>query len=202
VQGILAGGEQALTRSIEGAEDNAEDGKRDLESAGLTAQDAVVGIAASGYTPYVLGALRYANAIGALTIGVACNAPSDVLELAHIKIGVPVGPEIITGSTRLKSGTAQKLVLNMLSTGTMVRLGKVYGNLMVDVKVVNRKLAERARRIVSKITGVTHEEAGRLLDQTGNEVKTAVVVHVRQVTPDEARSLLAAAQGRLRDVIG
>lgn len=201
VVGIVAGGSAALTQSIEGAEDKPELGQADLEAIDLQAIDAVVGIAASGRTPYVTGALEYANQLGATTIGIACNVPSKVLETAQIAIGVSPGPEVITGSTRLKSGTAQKLVLNMLSTASMVRLGKVYGNLMVDVQVRNEKLADRARRIVSQIAEISHEEAGNFLAQANNEVKTAVVMCRRKVSAEEARQLLTEADGYLRTVI-
>lgn len=201
VIGIIAGGPTALMNAVEGAEDRAEEGKRDLQAVSLSEHDVVVGIAASGRTPYVLGAVDYAHEVGASTIGIACNDPSSLLEKTRIRIGLPVGPEIITGSTRLKAGTAQKLVLNMLSTGAMVKLGKVYDNLMVDVKVTNEKLADRARRIVSEIAGVDYDEAGRLLGATGNDVKAAIVVSKRGVGVEEARQLLARANGHLRQVI-
>jgi N-acetylmuramic acid 6-phosphate etherase len=201
VQGIIAGGEKALVTSIEGAEDEPETGRADLLARGLWERDAVVGIAASGRTPYVLGAIEAANEIGAVTVGIACNVPSPLLEKVKISIGVPVGAEVIAGSTRLKAGTAQKMILNMISTATMIRLGKVYGNLMVDVKVTNSKLADRARRIVAQVAGIGEADAARLLEESNNEVKTAIVVHRRQVTPDEARRLLKEANGRLRAVI-
>lgn len=201
VQGIIAGGEEALVHPIEGAEDDKNAARAELLARGLWERDAVVGIAASGRTPYVLGALEIANEIGSLTVGVACNVPSPVLEIAQIAIGVPVGPEVIAGSTRLKAGTAQKMVLNMLSTATMIKLGKVYGNLMVDVKVTNVKLRERARRLVATIAEVSEDEAAKLLEQAHNEVKTAIVVQRRSVTPEEARKLLKQAGGRLREVL-
>ncbi|MBI1257927.1 MAG: N-acetylmuramic acid 6-phosphate etherase [Chloroflexi bacterium] len=207
VVGLIAGGERALTHSIEGAEDDPAAGRADLLVLNLNANDSIVGIAASGRTPYVLGALALAQDTGALTVGLACNVPSPVLDAAQVAIGVPVGPEVITGSTRMKSGTAQKLVLNMLSTGTMVKLGKVYGNLMVDVRPSNVKLVDRASRIISQIAGVDYEEARRLLDASGSaetsfgEVKTAIVMGRRSVNADEARRLLHEAHGRLRAVI-
>jgi N-acetylmuramic acid 6-phosphate etherase len=201
VIGIIAGGNTALTNAVEGAEDRTQDGQRDLQAVSLTERDVVVGIAASGRTPYVLGAIAYANELGAGTIGIACNEPSPLLDSTQIKIGLPVGPEVITGSTRLKAGTAQKMALNMLSTASMVKLGKVYDNLMVDVKVTNVKLADRAQRIVSEIAGVDYDKAGRLLQQTGNNVKAAIVVSKRQVTPEEAERLLSNAKGRLRQII-
>ena len=201
VVGLIAGGEKALTQAVEGAEDSPEMGRHDLLQLDLSELDTVVGIAASGRTPYVLGAVDAANEIGATTVGVACNVPSELLDRVQIKIGVAVGAEIITGSTRLKAGTAQKMVLNMLSTGSMVKLGKVYGNLMVDVKVTNAKLADRARRIVSQVVGVDIDEAARLLEQTNNEVKSAIVMGMQNVSVDEARSLLKKTEGRLQEVV-
>ena len=159
VQGIIAGGKEAIFRAIEGAEDSKQLAQADLKSKGLTENDTVVGLAASGRTPYVIGGLEYANEIGALTISVTCNANSKVSEVAKISISPVVGAEVVTGSTRLKSGTAQKLVLNMLSTGAMIKLGKVYGNLMVDVKSTNEKLTQRAKLIVCEATGLDIEEA-------------------------------------------
>ncbi|MEP7294403.1 MAG: N-acetylmuramic acid 6-phosphate etherase, partial [Chloroflexota bacterium] len=200
VVGLIAGGYGALVQSVEGAEDDAEAGRAELLALGLTADDSVVGIAASGRTPYVLGALAAANELGALTVGVSCNLPAAVLDAAQIAIGVPVGAEVITGSTRMKAGTAQKLVLNMLSTATMIRLGKVYGNLMVDMRPTNEKLIDRARRIIAQIAGVEYDEAARLLDASG-DLKTAIVMARRGVSADQARVLLDTAQGRLRDVI-
>lgn len=201
VIGLMAGGYGALVHSVEGAEDDADAGRADLLALKLTADDAVVGIAASGRTPYVLGALAYAGEIGALTVGIACNVPAAVLDAAQIGIGVPVGPEVITGSTRMKAGTAQKLVTNMLSTATMVKLGKVYGNLMVDMRPTNIKLVDRARRMIVLIAGVEYDEAARLLDASENEVKTAIVMARRGVDAANARELLQAAGGRLRAVI-
>lgn len=202
VIGLIAGGETALVNAVESAEDRAQDGRRDLQALSLTERDVVVGIAASGRTPYVLGSVEYANEIGAGTIGIACNEPSPLLDQTQIKIGLPVGPEVVTGSTRLKAGTAQKMALNMLSTASMVKLGKVYDNLMVDLKVTNAKLTDRACRIVSEIAAVDYDEAARLLQQTHNNVKTAIVVSKRRVTPEEAERLLLNAKGHLRQVIG
>ncbi len=201
VIGLIAGGLGAMTNSVEGAEDNREAGRSDLLALNLTANDAVVGIAASGRTPYVLGALEAAQEIGAITIGVSCNAPAPLLDAAEIGIGVPVGPEAITGSTRMKAGTAQKLVLNMISTGVMVKLGKVYGNLMVDVRPTNSKLVDRARRIIAQVTGIQYDTAALLLEESGNQVKTAIVMAQKGVSADEARRLISAAGGRLREVI-
>lgn len=202
VRGLIAGGEKAIVTAVEGAEDHPEHGKRDLIDLDLTSNDVVCGIAASGRTPYVIGALEYAKIIDAKTIAIACNVPSVILEIADIAIGVEVGPEIITGSTRMKSGTAQKMVLNMLSTGTMIKLGKVYGNLMVDVKVTNQKLADRARRLVMHLTDVDETTAQALLDQANNEVKTAVVMHKQTISAEGARKRLADVDGLLGQVIG
>ena len=202
VQGVIAGGTDALTQSIEGAEDRPDDAREDLMARGLTGVDVVCGIAASGQTPYVVGGLQVAKALGAKTIAIACNARSAIGELADISISVVVGPEIIAGSTRMKAGTAQKIVMNMLSTAAMIRLGKVYGNLMVDVKVSNQKLADRACRLIMRLTGVDCERARALLAGANNDVKTAAVMARLDVEYEEARELLAQANGKLRAVIG
>lgn len=202
VQGLIAGGADALTNSIEGAEDKPCGARDDLAARGLTSDDVLCGIAASGRTPYVIGGLEYATGLGAKTIAIACNADSPIGAIADVSICVDVGPEIIAGSTRMKAGTAQKLILNMLSTAAMIRLGKVYGNLMVDVKVSNQKLAERARRLVMRLTGVDDDGARELLARAHSEVKPAVVMSRLAVDVDEARRLLAEADGRLRAVIG
>ena len=196
--GLIAGGVQALTRSVEGAEDSAEQGRDDLLSHDFGPGDVLVGIAASGGTPYVIGGLDYARQVGAPTIAVVCNPGSKVAAAADIAIEVVTGPEILTGSTRLKAGTAQKLVLNMLSTGAMVQLGKVYGNLMVDVQPTNAKLRERAVRIVDDITGVGRAEAEKLLAAAGWRVKTAVVMGLAGVDADAAETRLEKAQGHVR----
>lgn len=201
VIGIIAGGMHALTEAVEGAEDNESAGEADLRKANLLARDVVVGIAASGRTPYVLGALAYARQVGCVTVSVSCNAPAPILEAADIAIPAPVGPEVLTGSTRLKAGTAQKLILNMLSTGAFVRSGKVYGNLMVDVQVTNAKLLDRAQRIVQSLTDLDANSAARLLAQAGNSAKTAIVMARRGVDAPQARALLAEADGHLRSVI-
>jgi N-acetylmuramic acid 6-phosphate etherase len=202
VQGILAGGEAAFIRSVENIEDISEAGEADLRAVNLTAQDVVVGIAASGRTPYVLGALAYARSIGAYTVGISCNIPAPVLENVDTAIPIPIGSEVIAGSTRLKSGTAQKMVLNMLSTATMIKLGKVYGNLMVDVKITNEKLGKRARNILMHLTAIDENQAEALLQAADGNVKTAVVMQKRSVTVEEARRLLNEAQGHLNKVIG
>ena len=201
VQGVIAGGDRALRHPIEKAEDDPEQGRRDLEQRGFSAGDALVGIAASGRTPYVLGALAYARSLGALTIGLSCTANSLVAQAAEIPISPTPGPEVITGSTRMRAGTATKLVLNMLSTGVMIRLGFVYGNLMVNVQPTNAKLEDRACRIIATITGVPLEEASRLLAEAGS-VRTAVMMQKRKLTRGEAEASLAVAKGRLRVALG
>ncbi|HEY3282436.1 MAG TPA: N-acetylmuramic acid 6-phosphate etherase [Armatimonadota bacterium] len=195
VQGIIAGGDGALRRSIEGAEDDPEAGARDLKARGVGPADAVVGISASGSTPYVLGGLRAARELGAATIGLTNNRPSEMEGVAEHTIAVVTGPELISGSTRLKAGTAQKLVLNMLSTLTMVKLGRTYGNLMVDVRATNVKLRDRARRLVIAATGCDDAQADEALHSCSWEVKQAIVVLLARVGPDEARTLLERASG-------
>ena len=201
VQGIIAGGATAVTQAVEGAEDDWEQARHDLAERGLTSADIVCGIAASGRTPYVVAALQFAGEHGARTIAIACNHASAIAEQAEISISVELGAEVIAGSTRMKAGTAQKMILNMLSTGTMIRLGKVYGNLMIDVRVTNRKLAERAVRLVQRLTGVDEATARQLLAQSDNDVKAAVVMQRLSVTFAEATRLLNAAAGQLRSVI-
>jgi N-acetylmuramic acid 6-phosphate etherase len=202
VVGIIAGGPAALTRAVEGAEDHPEFAERDLEALGLTARDVVVGIATSGRTPYVLGAVAHAKRRGAPTIGVSCNPDSELSKAADLAITPVVGPEILSGSTRLKAGTATKLVLNVLSTGAMVRLGKTYGNLMVDLRATNSKLRARTNRIVRILTGLSVEAADSLLRRCDGELKTALVAHLAGVEPEEARSRLGVAGGRVRDALG
>jgi len=201
VQGLIAGGDRALRHSIERAEDDPEQGKEDLRDREFRSEDALVGIAASGRTPYVLGGLEYARQVGALTIGLSCTANSQVAQAAEIAITPVPGPEILTGSTRMRAGTATKLVLNMISTGVMIRLGYVYGNLMVNVQPTNGKLTDRARRIVASITGVSYEEASALLAEAG-AVRTAVVMHKCKLSKAGADGRLAAARGRLRVALG
>ena len=201
VVGLIAGGREALQTAIEGAEDSPAAGRADLEAIGLDPDDAVVGIAASGRTPYVLGALDHARSRGAAAIGVTCNDNAAIAEHADPCITLLVGPEVLSGSTRMKAGTATKMVLNMLSTGAMVRLGKTYGNLMVDVQATNEKLVERSIRIVCTVTGCTREQASGALTGCGGEVKTAIVLIELGVTADEARHALAAAAGHLGAVL-
>jgi N-acetylmuramic acid 6-phosphate etherase len=198
---LIAGGNAAVIGSVEGAEDSAEQGRADLEAHAFSAADVLIGIAASGRTPYVIGGLNYAAEIGAPTIAVVCNPASPVAAAAQIPIEIVTGPEILTGSTRLKAGSAQKMVLNMLSTGAMVQLGKVYGNLMVDVQPTNEKLHDRAMRIVDAITRVGRAEAQNLLEASGWTVKTAVVMGLARVDADEARRRLDASGGRVREAI-
>lgn len=201
VVGLIAGGPSALTSAIEGAEDRAEQGRADLENISLTARDIVMGIAASGRTPYVLGGLQFAREIGATTIGFACNDDSALIPLSDIMIAPVVGPEVITGSTRLKAGTATKMVLNMLTTGAMVRIGKTFGNLMVDLTASNEKLRDRSQRIVSDLTGLSSETAQKLLSECSHQVKTAIVVHHRKLTPEAAREQLKQCNGHLRNAL-
>ena len=197
VQAVIAGGAAALTRSIEGAEDDRAGSRAELARRGLSKGDALVGIAASGRTPYTIGAVKYARERGALCIGIACNEPTPLLEASEIAIAALVGPEVIAGSTRLKAGSAQKLILNMLSTVTMVRLGKVYGNRMVDVRVTNAKLARRALAMTMEILDIEEVAAAKLLADAQQNVKTAVVMARRSVEYEEARILLLASDGFL-----
>lgn len=201
VVGLIAGGPAALTRAIEGAEDRPELAVTDLEGIGFGAADVLVGIATSGRTPYVLGGVAHARGRGGFTIGLACSPDSQLAAAVDLAIVPVVGPEVIAGSTRLKAGTATKLVLNMLSTGAMIRLGKTYGNLMVDLRATNSKLLDRSRRIASRLTGLDEAAATDLLLRHGGELKTAIVAARRGVSTDEARRLLAAAAGQLRGAI-
>jgi len=201
VVGVIAGGPAALTRAIEGAEDDAEQGTRDLEALAVNSRDAVVGIATSGRTPYVLGAVAYARRQGAFTLGITCNTDAELNPLVDLPIVPVVGPEVLSGSTRLKAGTATKLVLNTLSTGAMVLLGKTYSNLMVDLRASNSKLRARTNRIVRILTGLSIEAAEALLCRCGGELKTALMVHLGGMEPEEARSRLAAAGGQVRKAL-
>ena len=202
VQGIMAGGERALVRASETSEDDPAAGARDLTARGFTAQDVLVGLAASGRTPYVLGAVAEARRMGAVTIGICCTPDAELSRAVDYPIAPLVGPEIVAGSTRMKAGTAQKLVLNMLSTETFIRLGYVYGNLMVNVQPTNHKLVERARRIIAQAAGVSHERAGELLGAAGNRVRTAIVMGKAGVSREEAERRLAAAGGRVARALG
>lgn len=198
VQGLIAGGDKAFVKAVEGAEDSQELGRQDLERIQLTANDTVVGIAASGRTPYVIGAFNYANEIGATVVAIANNKDSEVGKYASICIELVNGPEVLTGSTRLKSGTSQKMALNIISTGAMVRSGKVYQNLMVDVQQTNQKLQVRAQNIVMEATGVSREEAIETLEKANGHVKLAIVMILAQVDALTATQKLDAANGHVR----
>lgn len=197
VIGVIAGGRGAMFHSVEGAEDNPDWGAADIVQLNVQATDAVVGIAASGRTPYVLGALEQARALGALTVSLACVFPAPIHNGVDFYIAPLTGPEVIEGSTRMKAGTATKLVLNMISTTVMIKLGKTYGNLMVDLQPTNQKLRERARRIVERMTGMSAADAEQLLERAG-DVKTALVMHHKQLSPAQAREQLAMAHGSVR----
>ena len=201
VIGLIAGGEGALVKSVEGAEDSRALGEADLRAHDFGRQDMLIGVAASGRTPYVLAGLDYANHLGAVTGCVVCNPASPIAAAAQLPIEVVTGPEVLTGSTRLRAGTVTKLVLNMLSTGAMVKLGKVYENLMVDVQPTNAKLRERATRIVAEITGVEAAAAEQLLAAANWQVKTAVVMGLAGVDATEATARLVTSQGRVREAI-
>jgi len=199
VQGLIAGGSEALFKAVEGAEDNEEEGKLDLQKISFNKKDVLVGIAASGRTPYVIGAMKYVNSIEGHTISVTCNIESEMNQISKIAITPVVGSEVITGSTRMKAGTAQKLVLNMLSTGVMIKLGKVYDNLMVDVKATNLKLIERCKRIVIEATGVSREKAEKYLAETDYDVKLTIFLILSKISSiEEAREILEDNHGYIR----
>lgn len=197
VRGIIAGGEAALSRATESSEDDADAGAQDLLAAGFAAGDVLVGIAASGRTPYVLGAIAKARELGAATCGISCTPDSALSRAVEFPMEPVVGPEILTGSTRLRAGTATKLVLNMISTAVMTRLGYVYGNLMVNVQPTNHKLEDRARRIIQQTTGVDYKRASVLLESAGRSVRVAIVMEKRNVDRMEAERLLSKAHGRI-----
>lgn len=202
VVGLIAGGRDALTRAIEGAEDSLSAAEQDLHGIQFCAADCLVGIATSGRTPYVIGGVRAARALGAKTIGLACNAGSELAAIVDVMIAPIVGPEVISGSTRMKAGTATKMVLNMLTTGAMVQLGKTYGHYMVDLRASNYKLIARSRRIVAALTDLDEAAAECLLKECDGEVKTAIVVRRCNVDAASARMMLRKAGGQLRQVIG
>ncbi len=202
VQALLAGGRRAITEAVEGAEDSARNGERELGAKKLTRNDVVVGIAASGTTPYVLGALKYARRRGAATVAVTSNLRMPVGRLANIVIAPEVGPEVLTGSTRLKAGTSQKMVLNMLSTAVMARLGRVYENLMIDVVITNEKVAERALRILAEASGKKVSAAGHALRAAGHDMRVALVMVKRGVGVKEAKKLIVGAGRDLRKALG
>lgn len=201
VVGIIAGGKVAMTEAIEGAEDDVEQGKQDVVDINLNENDVLVGIAASGRTPYVIGALEYANDINVPTVAIACTKDSEIGKVAKIAIEAVPGPEVLTGSTRLKAGTAQKMVLNMLSTISMVGIGKAYKNLMVDVQPTNEKLVSRAKGIVMKATDVTEEVASQKLDDSGGDVKTAILMILLDIDKDTARGKLNETKGHIRKAL-
>lgn len=201
VKGIIAGGKVALFHAVEGAEDDWEAGMSDLKNERVSKKDVVIGITASGRTPYVIGAVSYANSIGAKTISLTCNEKSELGEAAKISIETLVGPEVLTGSTRLKAASAHKMVLNMISTAVMIKLGKVYENLMVDLKASNYKLEERAKRIVSAITEVSEDQVDKVLLDANQDVKVAIVMVKADVNVDEAKRMLSEKGGLVRQAI-
>ncbi|MGD0648491.1 MAG: N-acetylmuramic acid 6-phosphate etherase [Acidobacteriaceae bacterium] len=201
IQGLIAGGDSALRVSSEHSEDSREEGARDLSAAGFVEGDTLVGIAASGRTPYVLGAMEYAKSLGALTVGLSCVPGSALAKAADIAITPATGPEVLTGSTRMKAGTATKMVLNMLSTGVMVRTGATFGNLMVNMRPSNAKLVDRAERIIGAAVGCDAETAARLLVSSGSDVKVAIVMGKMDVTREVAAERLAVARGILADAL-
>ena len=202
VRAVIAGGDAALRRSIEGAEDDTAAGVRELAASGVSRKDAVVGISASGRTPYVLSALAYARSLGATTCGISCTPESELSRIVEYPIELLTGPEIIAGSTRLRAGTATKLVLNMISTAVMMKLGYIYRGLMVNVQPTNRKLEDRALRIIAQITMVSMDRAAELLDLAGRSVPTAIVMEKKRVSRSEAESLLSQARGNLALALG
>jgi len=201
VQGFIAGGDTALRTAVEGAEDFPDDGRKLIDDIGVTTNDVVMGIATSGVTPYVLGALERGRELGAATIFFTCTDRSHIDIKVDVLISVPVGPEVITGSTRMKSGTATKMVLNMITTTAMIKRGKVYENLMVDLKATNNKLEDRARRIISTITLCSYEEATELLAQADNYVKVALVMHKSHAAAEQSRLYLDRFHGNVRQAI-
>lgn len=201
VVGLIAGGEKAFVRAVEGAEDSLELCEEELKKIGLNKNDIAIGIAASGRTPYVIGGLRYARSLGCKTVAIACNKGSEVGKEAELAIEPSCGPEVLTGSTRLKAGTAQKMILNMISTGSMVGVGKAYQNLMVDVQQTNKKLVVRAQNITMAATGCTREEAARALEQADGNAKLAIVMLLTQMPVEEAKTKLEAAHGHVRGAL-
>lgn len=191
VQGILAGGPQACYRATEVTEDDPQSAARDVRRAGVSAADILVGLAASGNTPYTLEAVRCARSIGAVTVGISCNLSAELSRQVDVAIEVDTGPEVIAGSTRMKAGTAQKMIVNMISTGVMIRLGHVYSNLMVNVQLTNAKLKERGTRILQEVTGVSYASAAAALQDAG-DVKTAILMLRKGCSPEEAREILAS----------
>lgn len=201
VVGLIAGGHTAILQAVENAEDNREQGAQDLKDIHFSRHDVLVGIAASGRTPYVLGALAYANELGATTVSLTCNPGSAMSQVAAIALTPVVGPEVVTGSSRMKAGTAQKLVLNMLTTGSMIRSGKVYGNLMVDVEATNQKLVQRQVNIVMQATDCDDATASAALTACGGHCKTAILMVLADMAADEAKALLSQHQGFIRQAL-
>ena len=201
VQGIIAGGEGAFVKAVEGAEDSKDLAEKELKKLNIGKNDTIAGIAASGRTPYVIGGLEYARRVGADTVSISCNKNAEISKYADAAIEVDCGPEVLTGSTRLKAGSAQKMILNMISTASMVGVGKVYGNLMVDVRATNEKLVERAKRIVMEATGASYEEAERTLVSAEWHVKTAIVMILAGCEYEEAVHRLEKADGFVREAI-
>lgn len=201
VVGLIAGGDKAMLQAVEGAEDSVEFGREDLIQLNLTEKDTVVGIAASGRTPYVKGGLAYATDVGASTVSIACNKGAEISEYSQVAIEVDAGAEVLTGSTRLKAGTAQKLILNMLSTVSMVQIGKVYKNLMVDVQPTNEKLEERSKRIIMQATECDYEVAEKAFQHAGNNVKLAIVMVLTDNDVSSAKELLSHNNGFIREAI-
>lgn len=201
VQGIIAGGETALRNAVEGAEDDPVAGEQSISEHYINSNDVVIGISASGGAPFVVAAITKAKSLGCFTASITCTKQSPLADSADIAIVTPVGAEVITGSTRMKAGTAQKLVLNMITTGAMIQSGKTYGNLMIDVKPTNKKLIERAQRIVSELAKISTEQAKQLLEQCDYEVKTAIVMQHFNDTPNDARTKLNAVNGKLKSAL-
>lgn len=201
VQGIIAGGNDAMFKAVEGAEDDPDEGAAAIIESDISPNDSVIGISASGRAPFVMGALRQAKKRGATTIGISNNHPSELAPYANVLIEIVVGPEILAGSTRLKCGTAQKMVLNMISTGAMMEIGKTYGNLMVDVQATNTKLKARAMRIISQVTGCTLEESTKALDRAEGSAKLAIIMIQSGKTLDDAKGLLDQSGGYLRKAL-
>lgn len=200
-QAIIAGGEKAVFRSVEGAEDDEKAGVEELMRRGLTCKDVVIGLSASGRSPFVVRALDKARRIGAKTIAVTCNPKSEVARVSDITIAPIVGPEVITGSTRMKAGTAEKMVLNMLSTASMVKLGRVHGNLMVSLKPVSGKLVDRAKRIIMIMAGLDYGKAGEVMEKAGGDVKAAILMAKKNISLEEALEMLARSDGSLRKAL-
>lgn len=201
VQGLIAGGEEAIKNSIENVEDSKEEAIKQLKEISFSSKDILVGIAASGQTPYVISGIEYANSLQAKTIALSCNPDSKIAKIANISIAPVVGPEVVTGSTRMKAGTAQKMVLNMLSTATMIKLGKVYKNYMVDLQVKNQKLAERAKNIITAVSGVSYQTAEKYLKKTDFNVKLAIMMIETKLSLKNAKCQLANYEGHLAKAI-